>query len=39
MLFVSGWSQMPTEAIACDEVGELTATNKEWLEQLYQLSE
>ena len=39
MLFESGWSQMPTEAIACDEIGELTSANKEWLENLYQLSE
>lgn len=34
-----GWSQVPVEANACEEVEELTQTNREWLEELYQLSE
>ena len=39
MNYEIGWSAVPTEAIACDEVGELTESNKDWLEKLYQLSE
>ncbi len=34
-----GRSEVPTAAMACEEVGELTDTNREWLEKLYQLSE
>ena len=34
-----GWSAFPSEAVACEEVGELTVTNKEWLENLYRVSE
>lgn len=37
--YESGWSAFPSEAVACDEVGDLTETNKEWLEDLYQLAE
>ena len=37
--YVIGWSQQPWSAIECNEVGELTETNREWLEKLYQLSE
>ena len=39
MSYAIGWSQPPVEAIACDEISELTETNREWLEKLYQLSE
>ena len=34
-----GHSAYPTEAVQCNEVGELTDSNREWLENLYQLSE
>lgn len=32
-----GWSQYP-KAASCDEIGELTDSNREWLEKLHQLS-
>lgn len=37
--FHTGYSVEPTEALECNEIAELTDTNKEWLENLYQLSE
>ena len=39
MSYNIGWSQVPAGAVACEEVSELTETNREWLEKLYQLSE
>ena len=39
MAYKIGWGQLPAEAIACDEASELTKANREWLENLYQLSE
>lgn len=39
MSYYIGWSTPPTEAINCDIVGELSDSNKEWLDNLYQLSE
>lgn len=33
-----GWSEPPREALECDVIGELTDSNRRWLENLYQLS-
>ena len=38
MSYRVGWASESTEAIVCDEIGDLTDTNREWLENLYQLS-
>ena len=37
--YISGWSAYPQEAMECEEVGELTESNEEWLNSLYQLSQ
>lgn len=37
--YTIGWSAAPSEALTCDEVEDLTDTNWQWLENLYQLSE
>lgn len=34
-----GTGSYPAEAIACEEIGELTDSNREWLESLYDLSQ
>ena len=39
MSYRIGWSEVPTAAIEYTKVGELTDTNREWLESLYKLSE
>lgn len=37
--YYMGRSSYPAEAIACEEIAELTDTNREWLESLYELSQ
>lgn len=36
--YQTGGSMIPSEELACDEIGELTDTNRDWLESLYELS-
>ena len=38
MTYHIGKSSFPAEEAACEEIGELTDTNREWLDNLYQLS-
>ena len=39
MSYYKGYGEFPTLAVECKEVAELTESNRQWLEDLYQLSQ